>query len=97
MGEVAVLEAVFEGALRAGGGMGEVMGEARVGSLVGDAGEAVVGELGAPGASGGGVAHRGRLLENDEDAAARGVYDRLFGLVGKAVFPQTVSEEQSGS
>ena len=44
MGEVAVLEAVFEGALRAGGGMGEVMGEARVGSLAGDAGEAVVGK-----------------------------------------------------
>ena len=47
VGEVAVLEAVFEGALRAGGGMGEVMGEARVWSLVGDAGKAAVGESGA--------------------------------------------------
>ena len=46
MGEVVVLEAVFEGALRAGGGMGEVIVEARVGSLVGDAGEAVRGRVG---------------------------------------------------
>ena len=41
------MEVVFEGVLRAGGGMGEVIGEARVGSLVGDAGKAVVGESGA--------------------------------------------------
>ena len=56
--------------------------------------------MGAPGASGGGVAHRGRLLENDEDAAARGISDRLLvRLVGEGVGvePQTVSEEQSGS
>ena len=56
-----------------------------------------MGESGAPGVSGGGVAHRGRLLESDADAAARGVFDSLFGLVGEAVVPQTVSEEQSGS
>ena len=31
-----------------------------------------------------GVAHRGRLLEADADAAARGVFERLFGLVAEA-------------
>ena len=44
--------------------------------------KAVVGEQGTPGASGGRVAHHGRLLEADADAAARGVFDRLFGLFG---------------
>ena len=44
-----------------------------------------------------GVAHRGGLLDADADAAARGVFDRLFGLVGEAaVVPETVNEEQSG-
>ena len=36
------------------------------------------------GTPGGGMAHRGRLLvfiEDDADAAARGVFDGLFGLV----------------
>ena len=66
MGEVAaVLEAVLEGARMAGGGVGEAMGEPRASSLVGDAGEAVMGVAGesAVGTRGGGVAHRGRLLE----------------------------------
>ena len=31
-----------------------------------------------------GVAHRDRLLEADADAAARGVFERLFGLVAEA-------------
>ena len=47
--------------------MGDAMGEARIASLVRHAGEVVVGESGAP-ASGGGVAHRGHLLECDADA-----------------------------
>ena len=94
MGEVAaVLEVVFEGARRAGSGLGEAVGEARAESLVGDAGEAVVGASRAGRASrasqmwepGGGVAHRGRLLDGDADAAARGVFDGLFGLVVEAV------------
>ena len=43
------------------------------------------------------MAHRGGLLDADADAAARGVFDRLFGLVGEAaVVPETVNEEQSG-
>ena len=50
-------------------------------SLVGDAGEAVVGVMGESGASGGGVAHRGRFLEGDVDAAAGGAFDGLLGLV----------------
>ena len=75
-----------EGRRRAGGGAGEAVGEA----VVGDAGEAVVGIVGVVGESGvgtrgGGVAHRGRLLEGDADAAARGVFDDLFGLVVQAV------------
>ena len=54
-------------------------------------------ESGAPGASGGGVALCGGLLDADADGAARGVFDRLFGLVGEAaVVPETVNEEQSG-
>ena len=58
--------------------------------------KAVVGEQGTPGASGGRVAHHGRLLEADADAAARGVFDRLFGVAGEAVHLETVHEEQSG-
>ena len=36
-----------------------------------------------------GVAHRDRLLEDDVDAAARGV-ERLFGLVAEVIEPETV-------
>ena len=95
MDEVAAgLEVVFEGAQRAGGGVGEavgeVVGEARAESLVGDKGEAVVGVAGESvksgvGTPGGGVAHRSRLLEGDADAAARGVFEGLFGLVVKVI------------
>ena len=91
MGEMAAVlaEAVSVGARRAGGGVGEQRAE----SLVGEAGEAVVGVVGESGIAaesgvatpGGGVAHRGRLLEGDADAAARGVFDDLFGLVVQAV------------
>ena len=42
------------------------------------------------------MAHRGRLLEADADAAARGVFDRLFGVAGEAVHLETAHEEQSG-
>ena len=53
MGEVAaVLQAVFEGARRAGGGVGEAVGEARAESLLGDVGEAVVGVAGESSESG---------------------------------------------
>ena len=47
----------------------------------------VVGVRGQSGASGGGVAHRGRLLELDLDAAAGGAFDGLLGLVAEAVGP----------
>ena len=83
-----------EGGRRAGGGVGEAVGESLVGdageaqaeSLAGDAGEAVVGVVGVVGESGvgtrgGGVVHRGRLLELDIDTASRGVFDGPFGLV----------------
>ena len=46
---------------------------------------------------GGGVAHRGRLLEGDADAAARGVFDGLFGLVVEAVVLQTVARRSQGA
>ena len=46
-----MLEAVFEGARRAGGGVGEAVGETRAESLVGDAGEAAVGVAGESRAS----------------------------------------------
>ena len=73
------------------------MGEARAESLVGDVGEAVVGVAGESsesgvGTQGGGVAHRGRLLEGDADAAARGVFDGLFGLVVEVVVPQAATQ-----
>ena len=99
--------AVFEVevARRAGGGAGEA-GEAEeawgeswvVESLVGDAGEAVVGVgvMGESGASGGGVAHRGRFLEMDLDAAAGGVFDGLLGLVGEVVGPQAAAGRPHG-
>ena len=101
MGEVAVAAlAVFEIARRAGGvgeagEAGESWGESWVvESLVGDAGEAVVGAMGA---SGGGVAHRGRLLEGDADAAARGVFDGPLGLVVEVIEPQAVAGRWQGA
>ena len=70
-------------------------------SLVGDAGEAVVGVgvMGESGAMGGGVAHRGRLLDNtqaDVDAAAGGVFDGLLGLVGEVVALQAAAGRPHG-
>ena len=76
--------ALAKGGRRAGGGgAGEAVGEAVAGDageaqaepLAGDAGEAVVGVVGVVGESGvgtrgGGVAHRGRLLELDIDTAS---------------------------
>ena len=62
---------------------GGAVGEAQAESPVGDAGEAVVGVAGESGESG--EAHRGRMLEFDRDAAAGGVFDGLFVLVGKLV------------
>ena len=50
---------------------------------MGVAGESGESGVGTPG---GGVAHRGRLLEGDADAAARGIFDGLFGLGVEAVF-----------
>ena len=55
----------------------------------------VAGEPGV-GTPGGGVAHRGHLLECDADAAARGVFDGLLAHISEAVGSQAVSEEQSG-
>ena len=67
-------------------------------SLVGDAGEAVVGVgvMGESGASGGGVAHRGRFLELDLDAAAGGVVDGLLGLVVETVVLQAAAGRPHG-
>jgi hypothetical protein len=109
VGEVAVaavVGAAFEIVRRAGGGAGElgdageageVVGESWVvESLVGDAGEAVVGVMGESGASGGGVAHRGRFLEGDVDAAAGGVFDGLLGLVVEIVVPQAAAGTPHG-
>ena len=44
-------------------------------------------------ASGGGVAHRGRFLESDVDAAAGGVFDGLLGLVGEIVAVKPVGTQ----
>ena len=55
----------------------------------------VAGESGV-GTPGGGVAHRGRLLEGDADAAARDVFDGLFGLVVEAVTPHAVTGRVAG-
>eukprot|EP00964_Phaeocystis_antarctica_P055020 scaffold32350_cov60-Phaeocystis_antarctica.AAC.5 len=41
-------------------------------------------------------APRRLALDADADGAARGVFDRLFGLVGEAVVVEPVNEEQSG-
>ena len=81
------------------GEAGEAWGESWVvESLVGDAGEAVVGVgvMGESGASGGGVAHRGRLLEFDLDAAAGGVCDGLLRLVVEVVAPQAAAGRPHG-
>ena len=99
-GAAAVLgaAALAEGGRRAGGGgAGEAVGEA----VVGDAGEAVVGVVGVVGESGvgtrgGGVAHRGRLLEFDIDTASRGVSDGPLGLVVEVVGPQAVAGRSQG-
>ena len=98
-----------EGGRRAGGGVGEAVGEAVVGDageaqaepLAGDAGEAVVGVVGVVGESGvgtrgGGVAHRGRLLESDIDTASRGVFDGPFGLVVEVIVLQAVAGRSQG-
>jgi hypothetical protein len=37
------------------------------------------------------------LLEVDADTAARGVLERLLGLVGEIVEPDTASEGQDGT
>ena len=66
-------------------------------SLCGNAGEAVVGVRGQSGASGGGVAHRGRLSELDPDAAAGGAFDGLLGLVVEAVDLQAAAGRPHGS
>ena len=100
MGEVLGAAVLAEGRRRAGGGVGETQAE----SLVGDAVEAVVDVVGESsvagepgvGTPGGGVAHRGRLLEGDADAAARGVSDGLLGLVVEVVVPQAVAERSQG-
>ena len=55
----------------------------------------VAGESGV-GTPGGGVAHCGRLLEGDADAAARDVFDGLFGLVVEAVTPHAVTGRVAG-
>ena len=97
MGEVLGAAVLAEGRRRAGGGVGETQAE----SLVGDAVEAVVDVVGESsvagepgvGTPGGGVAHRGRLLEGDDaGAAARGVFDGLFGLVAEGVVPQAATQ-----
>ena len=37
-----------------------------------------------------GVAHRDRLLEADADAAARGVFERLYVVFAEVIVPETV-------
>ena len=102
MGEApaAVLGAAVlaKGGRRAGGGDA---GEAQAEPLAGDAGEAVVGVVGVVGESGvgtrgGGVAHRGRLLESDIDTASRGVFDGPLGLVVEVIVLQAVAWRSQG-
>ena len=111
-GAAAELGAVVlaEGGRRAGGGVGEAVGESLVGdageaqaeSLAGGAGEAVVGVVGVVGESGvgtrgGGVVHRGRLLELDIDTASRGVFDGPFGhRTVEAIVLQAVAGRSQG-
>ena len=59
-------------------------------------GEAVVGVMGESGAWGGGVAHRGRFLEFDLDAAAGGVCDGLLRLIVEVVEPQAAAGRPHG-
>ena len=100
MGEVLGAAVLAEGRRRAGGGVGETQAE----SLVGDAVEAVVDVVGESsvagepgvGTPGGGVAHRGRLLEGDADAAARGVFDGLLGLIAQVVVLQAATGRSQG-
>ena len=61
-----------------------------VGNKSGVAGESGVGTPGS------GVAHRGRLLEGDADAAARDVSDGLHGLFVEAFVPQAVTGRSQG-
>jgi hypothetical protein len=61
--------------------------------VLGVAGESSRSGVGTPG---GGVAHRGRLLEGDADAAASGVFDGLFGLVVEVVELQAMTEGSHG-
>ena len=37
-----------------------------------------------------GMAHRDRLLEDEVDAAARGVFERLFVVVAEVIVQETV-------
>lgn len=84
-----MLDVPLEAAPRAGGGR-RAVGD-------GDAGEtARLASRARQGASDGGTVHRGRLLEVDADTAARGVLERLLGLVGEVVVLETVNEDQSG-
>ena len=85
MGEVlALLDAPLEAVPRAGGGRG----------AVGDVDAAKTARLASrarQGASDGGAAHRGLLLDEvDADTAACGVLERPLGLVVEAVAPKTV-------
>ena len=61
-------------------------------------GVALVGVVGESGVDtrGGGVAHRGRLLELDIDTASRGVFDGPLGLVAQAVVLQAVAGKSQG-
>ena len=43
------------------------------------------------------MAHRGRLLDIDFDAAASGGLDGLLGLVVEVVVPQAVAERSQGA
>ena len=62
-------------------------------SRSGVAGESGESDVGTPG---GGVAHRGRLLELDIDTASRGVFDGPFRLVVEVVGPQAVAGRSQG-
>ena len=59
----------------------------------------VVGESGDSGVGtpGGGVAHRGCLLDGDADAAARGIRDGPFGLAVEVVVLQAVTGKSQGA
>ena len=69
-------------------------------SLVGDASEAVVWAMRACHETWRRVrvcqAVRGCVLKGDADAAARGVFDRLFGLVVEGAVPQAATGRSQG-